>query len=281
MVQVLLRPVSAVTSGIRNRGTRWRVSPLELVAICVVVALATLIGTLRFVSSMDAQGPYREHYGAKVSDGPEEWIVRDFFHDQRGGIFVDVGSGHAREKSNTYTLEHTLDWSGVAIDAQGHYAAGYLLHRPRTRFVTAFVSDRDDDSRAFHIPLSNPGVASSDRAYVTGVDRVARTEQVKTHTLTGILDRLGITRIDYLTMDIEREEPRALAGFDIARFRPRLVCVEGHVPVRQQILNYFAAHNYVVVGKYWDVDGMNMYFMPRDDGGLPQQEQQVRKRPST
>jgi hypothetical protein len=81
-------------------------------------------------------------------------------------------------------------------------------------------------------------------------------------TLTQVLDRAKITAIDYLSMDIEREEPRALAGFDIDRFKPQLVCIEAHVPVRQQIINYFAANGYVVVGKYWSVDAMNLYFMP-------------------
>ena len=63
-------------------------------------------------------------------------------------------------------------------------------------------------------------------------------------------------------MDIELHEPQALAGFDIDRFKPALVCVEGLLPVRQQILDYFAAHGYVVVGKYMWVDLENLYFEP-------------------
>jgi FkbM family methyltransferase len=234
---------------------------IEVVLIAAGLALVAMIVTLSAFSTLDAQQPYKAKYGAKVSDGPEEWIARDFFNDQRGGVFVDVGAADYREKSNTYTLETALGWSGVAVDAQAQYADGYRTHRPRTKFVAAFVSDRVG-SVAFNIPAGNPGVASADPIYVAGVDTIARTEQIPTVTLTAILDAAGVTRIDYLSMDIEREEPKALAGFDIARFKPRLVCIEGHVPVRQQILDYFAAHGYVVVGKYWNVDGMNLYFMP-------------------
>lgn len=36
-------------------------------------------------------------------------------------------------------------------------------------------------------------------------------------------------------MDLELHEAAALAGFDIQRFRPALVCIEGHPEVRQQI----------------------------------------------
>lgn len=238
-----------------------RFDALELVLISAALVVATMVVTLRSFAILDGQTPYRERYGAKVSDGPEEWIVRDFFGDEHGGIFVDVGAAHYREKSNTYRLETALGWSGVAIDAQAHYAADYRAHRPRTTFVPAFVSDRVG-TVDFYVPAHNPGVASADRGFVDGVDRVVRTDRLPTVTLTQLLDRVGITTIDYLSMDIEREEPKALAGFDLGRFKPRLVCIEAHVPVRQQIINYFASREYVVVGKYWTVDGANLYFMP-------------------
>ena len=63
-------------------------------------------------------------------------------------------------------------------------------------------------------------------------------------------------------MDIELSEPKALAGFDIGRFRPGLVCIEAHDEVRQQILDYFARSGYVIVGKYLAADENNLYFMP-------------------
>jgi hypothetical protein len=63
-------------------------------------------------------------------------------------------------------------------------------------------------------------------------------------------------------MDIELAEPKALAGFDLPRFRPRLVCIEAHPRVRQEILDYFAAQNYRVVAKYLRLDVNNLRFVP-------------------
>jgi hypothetical protein len=63
-------------------------------------------------------------------------------------------------------------------------------------------------------------------------------------------------------MDIELAEPSALRGFDIDRYRPRLVCIEAHPDVRQFILDYFHRAGYVVVGKYLRVDVSNLYFTP-------------------
>ena len=88
-----------------------------------------------------------------------------------------------------------------------------------------------------------------------------------TSTLDDVLDRLGIRRIDFLSIDIELAEPQALAGFSVERFGPRLVAIEAHPPVRQQILDYFARHGYVLLGKYWQADDQNFWFAPLGRSG--------------
>jgi hypothetical protein len=85
---------------------------------------------------------------------------------------------------------------------------------------------------------------------------------VSTITLNDLLARERVARLDFLSMDIELAEPRALAGFDIGRYRPGLVCIEAHPQVRQQLLDYFHRRHYVLVGKYLGVDAQNLYFMP-------------------
>jgi hypothetical protein len=68
--------------------------------------------------------------------------------------------------------------------------------------------------------------------------------------------------VDFVSIDIELSEPKALAGFDVERYKPGLVCIEAHPPVRQAILDYFQRHHFVLAGKYLRVDPQNLYFMP-------------------
>jgi hypothetical protein len=91
-----------------------------------------------------------------------------------------------------------------------------------------------------------------------------KTEEVKvpTITLNDLLARLGTKKIDFLSIDIELWEPRALAGFDIDKYRPELVCIEAHHQVRDQILAYFSAHGYARVDVYFLFDQSNWYFTP-------------------
>jgi hypothetical protein len=78
-----------------------------------------------------------------------------------------------------------------------------------------------------------------------------------------VLERQKVGRIDLLSMDIEEHEPQALAGFDIDRFKPELVCVEAHPSVRNQLLRYFTGHGYVRIDKFLPYDELNWYFTPR------------------
>lgn len=193
----------------------------------------------------------------------EEWIIRDFFNDRRGGVFLDVGANDYRIENNTFFLETALGWSGIAVDAQGRFAEGYRLHRPRTRFFALFVSETSDSTIDFYVPNANHGHATSQRALIPQHGDDVETQHVPTITLNDLLERQGVTSIDFLNMDIEFAEPPALAGFDIERYQPALVCIEGHREIRQQLLDYFDDHDYRLLGKYLRMDTQNLYFAPR------------------
>jgi FkbM family methyltransferase len=204
----------------------------------------------------------QQRYGTRNSRNAEEWVVRDYFQDKRDGVFLDVGAADARDWNNTYFLETTLNWSGLAIDAQPGFAPQYTQLRPRTRFFALFVSDVSDAVETLYVPTNGPLGATSNREFGSRDEGPIEVRKVPTITLNDLLAREGVARVDFLSMDIELGEPRALAGFDIERYRPALVCIEAHPEVRQQLIDYFHHHHYVVVGKYLGVDAQNLYFMP-------------------
>jgi FkbM family methyltransferase len=225
--------------------TEYRLQPFLSRGIAELQELATRYGSAR-----------NSRYG-------EEWIVRDFFQDRRGGVFVDVGANHYRRDSNTYYLETELGWSGLAIEPQTRFAADYRAHRALTTFVPLFVSDVSDREATLYV-TSNDLVASFDKGLAEAESNSpAHPVSTRTATLDDILDRHRIEEIDFLSIDVELHEPQALKGFSIERFRPHLVCVEALAPVRQQILDYFASHDYVVIAKYLRVDTENLWFAPR------------------
>ena len=155
----------------------------------------------------------------------------------------------------------------MAIEPQIKFAAGYKQYRPRTTFVPLFISDVSNRQATLYVTERTDLLASGSRDYAESFGEAVTPTTATTSTLDDVLDRLGVTRIDFLSIDIELAEPQALAGFDIGRFAPRLAAIEAHAPVRQQILDYFARNGYVLLGKYWQADDSNFWFAPRGQTG--------------
>lgn len=250
-----------------RRGRNWL--PLLLVVVfATLVALSVVRGRYSTGSELkrevlsDELAPFLTRFGPpRYSSHEEELFVRDFFGDRRDGVFVDVGASHYRDRSNTYFLEQTLGWSGIAVDPLAEFAAGYRQYRPRTRFFAMFVSDRSDEHAKLYVG-QNSLFSSTQQAFTDSFTNVQRIIEAPTITLTDLLTAERVSDVDFLSIDVELHEPQVLAGFDLDRFRPRLVCVEAHPQVRQDILDYFTRGGYVVVGKYLRPDPQNLWFTP-------------------
>ncbi len=245
----------------------WNARRFDLVELSLTVAFAAVCASIATVAlpqrlHEEATDLQRAYGPDSNSENEEEWIIRDFFRDRQGGVFVDVGASHHQLNSNTYFLETSLGWSGLAIEPFTHFEAGYLAHRPRTRFLPFFVTDVSGEQARMYTFDENFLASSTDKQFVERFGKNPKEFIAPTITLNDLLSAAKLESIDFLSMDIELSEPKALAGFDIQRFGPQLVCIEAHLEVRQQILDYFATNRYVVVGKYLRADDKNLYFRP-------------------
>jgi len=250
-----------------------RLPQLDLLEVVLIVALASTVAWKVGQASADQASllvrPLQQKFGsAHNSEHAEEWIIRDFFNDRRGGFFVDVGANHYQHYSNTYYLDAVLGWSGIAVEPQREFADGYVKNRPRTKFRPFFVSSASNEQAKLYVLDSNRLVTSAQQEFTSRYGAGVKEVPAITITLDDLLDAEGVTSVDFMSMDIELWEPKALSGFAIERFRPALVCIEAHPEVRQQILDYFALHKYVVTGKYLRMDTQNLYFMPQTGPGL-------------
>ncbi len=97
----------------------------------------------------------------------------------------------------------------------------------------------------------------------------AKARNVPTITLDELLEREQVARIDFLSMDIEGGEAKALAGFDIERYRPELVCIEVAPEHDVVVESYFSERGYARIEKYRKYDHVNRYYtlLPREPDG--------------
>ena len=203
----------------------------------------------------------------RYSQFREEVIVRHFFEDRREGFFLDVGSEEWRDNSTSYYLEAQLGWSGIAIDARVELAPGYLKNRRKTRFFSYLVTDHSGTKDKFYSAggLSSVHKERFDDLEVFGVPKDFEPSEIEVEsiTLNDLLAREKVDKIDFLSMDIEEHEPIALAGFDIKRYAPDLVCVEASPSTRERLAAYFSANGYARIEKYLTYDTVNWYFVPK------------------
>ena len=232
--------------------------PFPLRAMAITLAVATWLGC-GAAEQRDILGTETKLY----SQFDEELVIRDFFQDRRGGFFLDVGASQPIDNSTTYYLEKHLGWTGIAIDALVVHGMNWKMTRPQSEYLVYLVTDHSGTKETFyHATADALSSVQKDRVF-DGTTLTATAEEVETTTLDKVLDDRGIEKIDFLSMDIEESEPPALAGFDIERFRPELVCIEASPSIREQLLAYFDAHGYERIDRYLEADPINWYFRPR------------------
>jgi FkbM family methyltransferase len=228
----------------------------RLALLCVLACAACEQGPPR----RDILGTEKKLY----SQFDEELVIRDFFQDRRDGFFLDVGAADPTVNSTTYYLEKHLGWSGIAVDAVVDYGILWQLQRPKSRFLNYLVTDHAGTLDPFYqAGVRTLSSTQKDRSW--GPEKLdAKEIRVPSITLNRLLEEQGVTRIDLLSMDIEESEPQALAGFDVERYRPSLVCIEAVESVQPKIRAYFDAHGYRRIDRYLAHDAVNWYFEPKD-----------------
>jgi len=193
------------------------------------------------------------------SYGNEELIVRDFFQDRREGVFVEIGCAWPIKNSNTYYLEHHLGWGGIGVDGLPDFAPSWKESRPRSVFLNFLVTERSDELEKFY-KVGVWGLSTAEKDVAKDLPVVGEI-QVPGVTLDDLLARQGVTELDFLSIDVEGHQQEVLAGFDVQRWKPKLVCIEDDGPLS---VAWFKERGYEPIERYRFRDIVNWYFAPRD-----------------
>ena len=159
--------------------------------------------------------------------GREQALVREFFARAGHGFFVEVGANRPQQESQTWHLEQ-LGWTGILIEPQPDLAQELRSARSATVFESA-CSSRQNAGRRMRLYVAG-ALSSLDRDHMAPGASPERVIEVPARTLDDILAEAGApVGFDLLSIDVEGHELDVLDGFDIARWRPRLILLEDHV----------------------------------------------------
>jgi FkbM family methyltransferase len=195
--------------------------------------------------------------GVQPSQQDEERLVCEFFFGAPTGFFVEVGANHPTLRSQSWHLEQT-GWTGVLIEPQPDLAAFLAFARTAKVFAVA-CSSPDNAGRSLPLHVAGP-LSALDRSLMAPGARPGYTIMVPTRTLDEILEEAQApVPIDLLSIDVEGHELEVLRGFDLKRWKPRLILLEDHVANLERH-HFLTANDYRLVRRL----GNNGWYVPQD-----------------
>lgn len=161
----------------------------------------------------------------------EDFHLDLVFSGVERGIYVDVGGGHPVADNVSFHF-YLRGWRGLIVEPQQMLARLYAGVRPRDIVVAFPVGDRDGEVE-FHRVERLHGFSTIVEQNAKGAGDFGvgyKTEKLPIRRLSGLLDENGFSAIDFLKIDVEGAEGVVLAGLDLDRHRPRVMCIEAVAP---------------------------------------------------
>ena len=152
-----------------------------------------------------------------------------------GGFFIEVGGYEGYTFAATYALE-ALGWTGLVIEPVPELYEACRRRRPGSRVERAALSRRGSSGTARFAHVSGSGRRYDALSHLVEkaegpTKRVPKAGVTMIEApLTTMDDLLREHRgpIDVAVIDVEGGELDLLDGFDLERFRPRVLLVEDH-----------------------------------------------------
>ena len=172
------------------------------------------LNKLYFLLKIFKKSKKRYHY----ADNGEDVIIQSLFNHKKDGFYMDVGCYHPIRASLTHLL-HKKGWKGVNIDISENTINLFKIARPNDKNINIGISNKEGED--FYYQSSHINQANSFKAY-ENVKKV----KIQISTLDKIIKELGIKKIDFLNIDVEYRDFKALQGINLEDVRPTLIAIE-------------------------------------------------------
>ncbi len=144
----------------------------------------------------------------------ENELKHEFFKGQDRGYFVEVGTNHPEQLSQTLDLEQR-GWTGMPVEPQPEFHCQLRRRRSAKVFAEACSSRRNSGSRmTLHLA---GGHSSFDRELNLAEVKPYGVIEVPVRTLDEMLTEAGAPAMDFISIDVEGHKLEVLDGFDLAR----------------------------------------------------------------
>jgi FkbM family methyltransferase len=173
--------------------------------------------------------------------GQDYWVYGEVFNERENGYFLDIGAHDGVYLSNTFLLEARYHWKGICIE--GNPETYSDLKKNRTCKCINVCVDSKESSVTFALRGVMGGIVSED---CDNSDATRfKTVEIKAMSLSEILLEHDAPQvIDYLSIDIEGAEDRALLDFPFSHFTFNCITIERP---SQELRNKLIENKYILI----------------------------------
>jgi FkbM family methyltransferase len=179
------------------------------------------------------------------TEGIAEFVMAQFPHNF-AGVCVDVGAYHPLWSSNSWIFEQ-VGWETYCIEPNPNRLPDLI--KMRKNVIPVACSDKNENQVDFYIYKTywteqgpeTQNLWMSDGAF-TGLikykdtDKTSISEVVKVdvRTLNDIFTDYNISNVDYISIDVERNEMAVLRGLDLTKWKPTIIVIENELNLTDQ-----------------------------------------------
>lgn len=178
---------------------------------------------------------------------------------EKEGFYIECGANDGITQSNTYKLEKYRNWTGLLVEASPNIFHKCIENRSKNNIFENYALVSDDLQNTIKGDFDGSLMGSING---TRLNRNANIE-VKSSTLTSLLKRHSITKVDFFSLDVEGYELDVLKGLDFEYCSPTYLLIEIYEKHKKELFQFLTTKGYDLV---CNLSGYNHKDNPHWDG---------------
>lgn len=195
----------------------------------------------------------------------DKYLENNVFKGHKKGVFVDIGAHNGIKLNNTMYFEMENDWTGVNVEANVDVFTDLVKNRPNSININCAICNTEGEAKF----ISNSGYTTMlsglqehfDKRHRKRLDNENASKggkttivTVKTRRLESVFDEHHITRVNYLSVDVEGAEYDVLKSINYNKVFIDVIGFENNYEdTSKPIIDFLKSKDYVMLKKGSDI----------------------------
>jgi len=183
----------------------------------------------------------------------DRFLNENFFHNKKGGVFIDIGAHDGVSLSNSYFFEKELNWEGMCIEPIPTLFE--QLDKNRECVKVQGCAWNQDGVKKFRVikgyaEMLSGIIETYDSSHIKRIENECETTNgsyedidIPCYDINSLLEKNGFFKIDFLSIDTEGSEFEILKKIDFKKFDIGIIIVENNYN-NNELREFLKSNNY-------------------------------------